>query len=43
MKSCIFVGTHDIDLSAQADRWRIGLPKFNLKFIDGSLELEKAT
>ena len=43
MKSRIFVGTYDIDLTAQSDRWCIGLLKFNLKFIDGNLELEKAT
>ena len=42
-KSRVFVGTYDIDLVARSDRWRIGLLKFNLKFIDGNLELEKAT
>lgn len=43
VKSRIFVSACDIDLSAQSDRWRIGLLKFNLKFIGGNLELEKAT
>ena len=42
MKTRVFVGTYDIDLSLQSGQWRIGLFKFNLKFIDGNLELEKA-
>jgi hypothetical protein len=42
-KTRVFVGAYDIDLSLQSGEWRIGLFKFNLKFIDGNLELEKAT
>jgi SnoaL-like domain len=42
MKSRTFVGTYEIDLSSQSDGWRISRLKFNLKFIDGNLELEKA-
>jgi hypothetical protein len=42
-KTRTFVGTYDLDLSAQAGCWRISKFKFNLKFIDGNLELEKAT
>jgi len=43
VKSRTFVGTYELDLSAQAGRWRIRRLQFNLKFIDGNLELEKAT
>jgi hypothetical protein len=42
-KSRTFVGTYELELSAQSDRWRISKLKFNLKFIDGNLELEKTT
>jgi SnoaL-like domain len=42
VKTRVFVGTYDIDLTGQAGQWRIGVLKFNLKFIDGNLELEKA-
>lgn len=42
-KSRTFVGTYELDLSAQAGMWRITKFKFNLKFIDGNRELEKAT
>lgn len=42
-KTRVFVGTYDIDLTTRAGEWRIGLLKFNLKFIDGNLELENAT
>ncbi len=38
-----FVGTYEIDLAAKEGAWRITRLKFNLKFIDGNLELEKAT
>lgn len=41
MKTRVFVGAYDIDLTLQLGQWRIGLLKFNLKFIDGNLELEK--
>jgi hypothetical protein len=42
-KSRTFVGTYELDLVAQAGRWLIAKLKFNLKFIDGNRELEKAT
>jgi len=38
-----FVGTYEFDLSQAEGRWRIARFKYNLKFIDGNLELEKAT
>ncbi len=38
-----FVGTYEVDLSAADSGWRISGLKFNLKFIDGNLELEKAS
>ncbi len=41
-KSRTFVGTYELDLVAQAGRWLISRLKFNLKFIDGNRELEKA-
>jgi len=41
MKSRTFVGTYEIDLSSQSDRWLISRLKFNLKFIEGNLELER--
>jgi len=43
VKSRTFVGTYDLDLSAQSGHWRISKLKFNLKFIEGNLELEKAS
>jgi hypothetical protein len=43
VKSRTFVGTYEIELSPHSDRWRISKLKFNLKFIEGNLELEKAT
>lgn len=42
-KTRVFVGTYEIDLEASAERWRINRLVFKLKFIDGNLELEKAT
>jgi hypothetical protein len=36
------VGTYELDLVAQAGRWLISRLKFNLKFIDGNRELQKA-
>lgn len=38
-----FVGTYELAVSQVEGRWRIARLKFNLKFIDGNLELEKAT
>jgi len=43
VKSRVFVGTYELKLQAFADRWRIRRLVFRLKFIDGNLELEKAT
>jgi hypothetical protein len=42
-KSRTFVGTYELDLLAQAERWLISKLKFNLKFIDGNRELEKGS
>jgi hypothetical protein len=38
-----FVGTYEYELANQQGSWRITSFKFLLKFIDGNLELEKAT
>lgn len=38
-----FVGTYEFELAQADGRWRIARFRFNLKFIDGNLELEKAT
>lgn len=43
VKSRTFVGTYEFELSAQSDRWLISKLVFLLKFIDGNLDLEKAT
>ena len=43
VKSRTFVGTYEIDLSAHSGHWCINKLKFNLKFIEGNLDLEKAT
>ena len=42
-KSRRFVGTYEIDLKATASGWRISRLQYNLKFIDGNLQLEAAT
>jgi hypothetical protein len=42
-KSRRFVGTYEIDLRAAAGGWRISRLQFDLKFIDGNLQLESAT
>lgn len=42
-KSRRFVGSYEIDLKATASGWRISRLQFNLKFIDGNLQLESAT
>jgi len=42
LKSRIFVGTYQLQLVANAERWQISELKFTLKFIDGNLELVKA-
>jgi hypothetical protein len=41
-KSRVFVGTYDMDLVGEPGIWRISTLKFNLKFVDGNLDLEKA-
>jgi hypothetical protein len=41
-KSRRFVGSYEIDLKTTAGGWRICRLKFNLKFIDGNLQLENA-
>ncbi len=38
----VFVGSYDFHLRLDEDTWKIDLFRFNLKFIDGNLELEKA-
>lgn len=35
-----FVGTYDFHLRRNKDRWRVDLFRFNLKYLDGNLELE---
>ena len=35
-----FVGTYDFELKRQDDGWVIDLLRFNLKFVDGNLNLE---
>ncbi|HEV8608515.1 MAG TPA: nuclear transport factor 2 family protein [Thermoanaerobaculia bacterium] len=42
-KSRTYVGSYDVHLSRTDGRWRIDLFRFNLKFIEGNRELEKAT
>jgi hypothetical protein len=37
-----FVGTYDFALSRLEDRWRITSFRFDLKYLDGNLELEKS-
>ena len=37
----VFVGSYDFHLRRENGRWRIDLFRFNLKYIDGNLELEK--
>jgi hypothetical protein len=36
-----FVGSYDFRLTRTGGRWRIGLFRFNLKYVDGNLDLEK--
>jgi hypothetical protein len=36
-----FVGSYDFHLRRSADRWQIEAFRFNAKFVDGNLELEK--
>jgi 3-phenylpropionate/cinnamic acid dioxygenase small subunit len=36
-----FVGTYDFHLARSGERWLIDRFRFNVKFVDGNLELEK--
>ncbi|GAO01436.1 nuclear transport factor 2 family protein [Anaeromyxobacter sp. PSR-1] len=38
----VFVGSYDLGLRAEAGRWRIHAFRFNAKYVEGNLELEKA-
>ncbi len=38
----VFVGSYDFGLRRQDGRWRIDRFRFNLKYLDGNLELEKS-
>ncbi|MCA9735547.1 nuclear transport factor 2 family protein [candidate division KSB1 bacterium] len=40
--SRIFVGSYNFKLKKQSGKWRISQFKFNLKFINGNLNLEKS-
>jgi hypothetical protein len=42
VKTRTFVGTYDFNLTNASGAWRISLMKFNLKFMDGNLELDKS-
>ena len=42
-KSRTFVGSYEVHLARTAGEWRIDLFRFNLRFIEGNLDLEKAT
>lgn len=37
----IFVGTYDFHLTREVDEWLIDLFRFNLKFIDGNVALDR--
>ena len=36
-----FVGSYDFRLARRVDGWKIDLFRFNVKYVDGNLELEK--
>jgi hypothetical protein len=36
-----FVGSYDFELAREGGTWRIALFRFNLKYLDGNLELER--
>ena len=42
LKSRVFVGTYEVQLSEAAGTWRINHLVFKLKFIDGNLKLEES-
>jgi hypothetical protein len=37
-----FVGSYDFHLQKSAGRWRISLFRFNVKYVDGNVDLEKS-
>ena len=37
----IIVGSYDVDLQREQERWRISLFRFNCKFVDGNSSLER--
>jgi hypothetical protein len=37
----VFVGSYDVGLRRDGPRWRIDRFRFNLKYVEGNLELEK--
>ncbi len=39
----VFVGSYDFRLKKDGTRWRITLFRFNVKYVDGNLELEKSS
>jgi hypothetical protein len=38
----VFVGSYDFGLTKDGPRWRITRSRFNLKYVDGNVELEKS-
>jgi len=42
LKSRVFVGTYEVQLSEDGGSWRITRLVFNLKFLDGNLKLEES-
>jgi hypothetical protein len=38
----VFVGSYDFVVRKDAGRWRIALFRFNLKYVDGNVDLERA-
>jgi hypothetical protein len=42
IKSRVFVGTYEMQLSPDGGKWRINHLVFKLKFIDGNLKLEES-
>lgn len=38
-----FVGSYDFGLTRAGDQWKIGRFRFNLKYIDGNMDLDIAS
>jgi hypothetical protein len=38
----VFVGSYDFELKKEGAQWRITMFRFNLKYVEGNLELEKS-